>query len=185
MTCFVICLSGRIGSGKTSVSTALAARRHAAAASFGAYIRSVASARRLDGSQREVLQDLGAEVIADHGHEWLCREVIAAAGWKGDRDLVVDGIRHVEVFEAIKRITMPAATLLVHLQLESDGELGIRAESRGIKAVARTGIEQHSTERDVVTLLPALADFVVSAELPIEQVVSSIDGYLNKASVHP
>lgn len=179
MAPLVVCLSGRIGSGKTSVSLALAKKRQAAVASFGAYIRSVASARGLDADRREVLQNLGAELIADHGHEGLCRAALSAAKWQGDRELIVDGIRHVQIFEAIKRITAPSMTLLVHLQLESDGELGVRAERRGIEAEARARLEQHSTERDVIAALPSVADLVLSAELPIEQVVGSIDLYLS------
>ncbi len=178
MNPFVICLSGRIGSGKTSVSIALAAARNAATASFGAFVRTVAIARGLDANRREVLQDLGANLITEHGHEWLCREVVAAANWKQDRDLVVDGVRHVDVFDAIKRISAPTTTLLIYLQLESEMELAVRTGSRGILPDARARLEQHSTEHDVIQALPSLADLVVSAEAPVERIVGAIDAFL-------
>lgn len=185
MNLFVICLSGRIGSGKTSVATALATARDAATTSFGAFVRTAAIARGLDANRREILQDLGAKLITDHGHEWLCREVIGSANWKQDRDLVVDGIRHVEVFDAIKRIAAPTTALLVHLQLESEVELAVRAGRRGIAPEARTDLEQHSTEHDVIRELPELADLVVSAEAPVEQIVGAINAFLIDRNLAP
>lgn len=178
MNPIVICLSGRIGSGKTSVSTALATARCAATASFGTFVRAEAITQGLDANQREVLQDVGARLIVDHGHEWLCREVIASANWKQDRDLVVDGIRHVDVFNAIKRISASIPTLLIFLNLESEVELAVRARSRGLSSESRSGLEQHSTELDVIQSLPALADLVVSAETPVEGIVDAINAFL-------
>jgi dephospho-CoA kinase len=127
----VICLSGRIGSGKTSMSAALARARGAASVSFGAYVRTAAAARGLDSTHRETLQNLGAKLIEDHGHDWFCREVLATASWDGDRDLVVDGIRHVAVLEVIKRLVAPTNTVLIHLTLNSESDLRARASSRG------------------------------------------------------
>lgn len=180
----VVCLSGRIGSGKTSVSALLAHARGAASASFGAYVRSVATARGHDSTHRETLQDLGAQMIADHGHEWLCREVIAAADWKGDRDLIVDGIRHVAVLEAIRKIVAPAEAVLVHLALDSESELRARADSRGLAPDQRTRVERHSTELDVQQALPKLADLVLPAERPIEETVATIAEFLESVG-HP
>lgn len=179
MTYFVVCLSGRIGSGKTSVSAALGSARRAVTASFGAYVRREAVARGLDAEQREVLQDLGAELIAENGHEWLCRQVVATANWNGDCDLVIDGVRHVEVLETIRRITYPVRTLLVYLALEAEAELGVRAELRGVSSGARADLEQHSTEIDVIRALPDLADVVVSAENSVEQIVDTINTFLD------
>lgn len=180
MTPCVVCLSGRIGSGKTSVSSAFASAHHSAVTGFGAFVRAEAGARGLDSTRREVLQDLGEELISMRGNDWLCRQVIATANWKRDRDLVIDGVRHVSVFEAIKLIVAPTTALLVHLQLDFRGELDSRGERRGIAPLSRPELEAHSTERDVIAALPAVADLVVIAEWPVEQIVAAIYAFLNE-----
>ena len=94
MTFPVICFSGRIGSGKTSVSRAVAHTLGAAWTGFGDFVRASASAAGLDSSSREVLQELGAKLIRQHGVAWLSVQVIARARWDGQRALVIDGVRH-------------------------------------------------------------------------------------------
>ena len=184
MTCLVVCLSGRIGSGKTSLSAALASARGATSVSFGAYVRSVAVVRGLDATHRETLQDLGAELIEEHGYEWLCRQVVGAANWDGKHDLIVDGIRHAGVLEAIRSMMAPAKTVLLHLELDSESELRRRDEGRSFSPERRTEVEKHSTERDVQSSLPAGADLTLRAERWIEETVAAavvfLDGLLSK-----
>src|ERR1039458_2129720 len=93
-TPIVVCFSGRIGSGKTSVSQCVATTLGAAWTSFGGFIRDAAQERGLDANSREVLQTLGAQLISEKGTDWLCEQVITRAKWDGHQPLVIDGVRH-------------------------------------------------------------------------------------------
>src|SRR5207237_1082407 len=83
----VMALSGRIGSGKTTVSTEVARRLGWVRTSFGDYVRSLARSRGLDDS-RETLQPLGASVL-NEGVEPFCRAVLAQAGWTSGTPVVI------------------------------------------------------------------------------------------------
>ena len=128
---------------------------------------------------------MGAELVSNHGYEGLSEQVIANAKWDGNRDLVIDGIRHVDVLEAIKRNVTPTPVLLIYLQLDSQPELDSRAEHRGITPLSRPKLEAKSTERDVIEALPAVADIVVSAEQPMDQIVLKINALLETLGAAP
>lgn len=168
-----VCFSGRIGSGKTSVSRQVAKVIEGAWSGFGDFVRSQAVARSLDPGSREVLQDLGAELIRIHGSVWLCEQVIASAQWDGSKPLVIDGVRHVAVMDDITQLIAPHRAVLVHLALDDELE-----RSRDLDAHTRVAAEKHSTEQDVIHRLPQRADLVVSSNEPIEQVVNTIVSFI-------
>lgn len=174
----VICFSGRIGSGKTSVSRQVAKVIGGAWAGFGDFVRSQAVSRSLDPGSREVLQDLGAELIRVHGSAWLCEQVIATAQWNEIKPLVVDGIRHIEVMDGITRLVAPHRAVLVHLALDNGLE-----RSRDLDADLRVAAEKHSTEQDVIHRLPQRADLVVSSNEPVEQVVNTVASFIRALGI--
>lgn len=178
MNSAVICFSGRIGSGKTSVSRPVADRLGASWTGFGDFVRATAAESGLDPSSRVVLQDLGAKLIRENGIGWLCSQVIARATWDGKRALVIDGVRHVPVFEEIIRQAAGHATVLIYLAFD-----GSRQGSSGLDTEARQRVEQHSTERDVLDALPLRADLVVSADAPLESVVEDVLNFLRQLGI--
>lgn len=171
----VICFSGRIGSGKTSVSRSVADRLGASWTGFGDFVRATAAGLGSDPSSREILQDLGARLIRENGIAWLCSQVIARASWDEQRALVIDGVRHIQVLEEIIHQVAGHPTVLVHLAFE-----GARP---GLDAEARQRAEQHSTERDVLDALPSKADLVVSADAPLEAVVDAVLNFLKQRGI--
>ena len=118
MTGLVLCFSGRIGSGKTSVSRLIADSVNGSWTGFGDFIRAHAEAESLDSASREILQDLGQRLLSTHGPRWLCEQVIARTNWSGSGVLVVDGVRHVDVADCIKELVSPTRALFIHLELE-------------------------------------------------------------------
>ncbi|WP_368563149.1 hypothetical protein [Pseudoxanthomonas sp. UTMC 1351] len=170
----VVCFSGRIGSGKTSVSRAVANKINGVWTGFGDLMRSEAIARLLDPDSREVLQDLGAQLIQEHGNTWLCEQVIARAKWDGAKPLIIDGVRHVSILDELRGLLGSHQVLLVHLDLRDGVE-----RSRDLDQISRSSAEQHSTEQDVIKSLPQRASLIVSADLPLEQVVDQIVEYLD------
>jgi len=180
MTSIVVCFSGRIGIGKTSASKALAERLNCPWTGFGDYIRSVATNRGLNPDDRDEMQELGASLIDEHGFEWLCGHVIAAARWPGDCPLVVDGIRHAEAFQTIRRLLPSHRTVLILLMTDSEEALGARLTERGIDPALRAKWEAHSTETQVLSNLPMIANLVVSANLPVDKVTAQIMSFIEE-----
>jgi dephospho-CoA kinase len=168
----VIGFSGRIASGKSAISKALAADMGCRRVSFGDYVRKVAAERGLAPS-REVLQSLGEELEAADVNRF-CRAVIDLAEWQSGSSLVIDGIRHVQVLESLRRLVEPTPLILVFV--EADDSLRIsRLAERGEGEDGRLGsVESHSTEQDVIEGLPQLADIRLSADESTASAVATL-----------
>ncbi len=162
-------VSGRIGSGKTTLAHGLAARLSCGYASFGDYVRNVALERGLDGSQRGVLQAVGDELIATG---WLpfCRAVLDFAGYvRGP--VVVDGVRHVEAVHVLARIVYPLPFRLVAVHANSEARAK-RLQTRRVDATVAQRAEVHANESQVGAVLD-LADYTVAGNLTIEEAVDT------------
>ena len=158
----VIGFSGRIASGKSAISAALAADIGCRRVSFGDYVRKVAAERGL-APTREALQSLGEELEAADVNRF-CRAVVDWAEWRLGSSLVVDGIRHVQVLESLRSLVKPTPLILVFVEA-GDSRRTSRLAERGEGEDARLGlVESHSTERDVLEGLPQLADIRLSAD---------------------
>jgi dephospho-CoA kinase len=154
-------VSGRIGSGKTTLAEALAHRLGCSHASFGEYVRSVAKDRGARGDDRRVLQDLGDELISA-GWESFCSAVLEDAGYSGG-SIVVDGIRHLEAIEALKRAVDPVPWRLVAVNVEP-GRRGQRLHDRGVNAAGVSEADAHPNESEVDAVLKR-ADYEVMGTL--------------------
>ena len=158
----VIGFSGRIASGKSAISKALAADIGCRRVSFGDYVRKMAAEQGL-APTREVLQSLGEELEAADVKRF-CRAVIDSAKWQSGSSLVIDGIRHVQVLKSLRSLVEPTPLILVFVEAD-DSVRTSRLAERGEGEDVRLGsVESHSTERDVLEGLPQLADVRLSAE---------------------
>jgi cytidylate kinase len=158
-------VSGRIGSGKTTLAQALAVRMECGYASFGDYVRSVALARELNVSERKVLQDVGDELIAAG---WLpfCRAMLDHSGYAGG-SVVVDGIRHREAVTTLAQIVAPLPFRLLAVYIDSERR-DRRLRDRGVDLIGVKVAEAHANESHVGAVLD-LADYTVAGHLTIEQ----------------
>ncbi len=172
MKSLVLAFAGRIGSGKSSISRAVAKELRCPYVSFGAYVREVAGLRGL-GSERVTLQDLGASLIQDLGWDQFCLVVLAQADWNPGESLVIDGIRHSEAVYTLGRLVAPSSLVLVYIDVDETSQER-HLESRG---TTHSGdlhrIEAHPIERQVATLAE-IADLVVNGEKTVEQLVREI-----------
>lgn len=178
MTPTVVGIAGAIGSGKSTVATALANQLGCPIASFGSYVRSVATMRGI-GHSRTALQAISEELLDSIGLKGLIEETLIAAKWAGNQSLVIDGIRHPEMIAALRDRVAPLQLKIIYLAVE---EL-VRSE----RVLARDalseeqllGFDRHSTERDVGTRVRELADHVIdangSAAATLALVVNAID----------
>jgi cytidylate kinase len=158
----IVAFAGRIGAGKSSVSAAFAADLGWKFASFGAFVRKTATERGMDSS-RESLQAIGAELEANDAATF-CRAVLNDAGWNAGESAVVEGIRHVRIWETLKDLVAPQPVFLVYLEAPEDLRRARLQERGAQEAHYLERAETHSTERDVIAELPQLANLVLSTE---------------------
>lgn len=141
----VLCFSGGIASGKTTLSAAVAERLGMRRGSFGGFVRQTAKERGVEDT-RESLQSLGETLIAEMGWDGFCAAVLHAAGWTPGSTLVLDGIRHTSAFETVRKYVAPMTTVLVFVDVERDVRQA-RADSAQAADLAKA--DTHSTEQDV------------------------------------
>ncbi len=165
----VVCFSGRIGSGKTSLTLALAGRLGWRRAAFGDYLRDRIYREGGDAHDREALQELGQHLV-DTDAEQFCRNVLAHAGYIQGESLLVDGIRHVAMYRLVTSLVAPVPTRLLHLSVDSEYVLD-RVDRRSGEVPDLARAEAHRVEAELVTDLPAVADAIVDGNLEFDEVV--------------
>jgi len=168
MSRLVVCFAGGIGSGKSLVSKKVAAALGWPRVSFGDYVRGVARQRGLDQT-RETLQQVGAELVAGNVEDF-CRGVLDHAEWSSGESLVVDGIRHLEVMDTLRSMTVPSVVVLVFVDV-GRAERKRRVLERAIGDISFENAERHSTEIQVGGRLREAADIVIDGRQPVDVVV--------------
>ena len=151
---FVLAISGRIASGKSTLSLHIAGTLKCARASFfGDYVHQVATARglELDG---DTLQSVGAELV-ESGWEPFCLAVLSQSSWRPGQLLVIDGVRHVDAVPHLKILVAPVSLILVHVMIDEELRTGRIREREATSEASDKRNEMHSTERDVKNGSPA------------------------------
>jgi len=175
MSPVVLAFSGRILSGKTSLAQAVASALGCGIASFGDYVRSVARSRGLSNT-REQLQSLGQSLVAEDVFGF-CLKVIEEAQWESGKSLVIDGIRHIEALDCVRRIVAPDRLYLVFVAVDDATRLR-RSDSVNVRA-SLEDIDQHPTEIQVGTVIRRQADYVVSGNADLNVVCSEIGAWIS------
>ncbi|MDQ3694453.1 MAG: AAA family ATPase [Chloroflexota bacterium] len=160
MSDLVIAFAGAIGSGKTTLSNAVCEALDCPRVGFGDYVRQVARSRGLDDS-RQVLQNVGASLV-DGGVDRLCRAVLSQADWRPGTSLVIDGVRHVEVMESLRRLVAPSELRLVFVAVDDPTRLSRLVTEDIADKHDLDRVDDHSTEAQVRSALPTIADLVVT-----------------------
>jgi ribosome-binding protein aMBF1 (putative translation factor)/adenylate kinase family enzyme len=174
----VLGFAGRIGSGKSTLSTEVAKALGWPRASFGDYVRTVARNSGLDES-REVLQELGASLI-EGGVDDFCRAVLANCGWNAGEPLVIDGIRHAEVIESLRKLVAPLEMKVVYLDVGDDKRLENLRTREQAETEALKRVEEHPTEEQVKDRLPGLADLRLAGDHPVPELVSTLVKWIHQ-----
>lgn len=168
-TGLVICFSGRIGSGKSSVTESLAAALGWRRAGFGDYLRQRIVQEGGDPTSRQALQDLGQRLV-DTDPDQFCRDVIAGVGFRPSEDLLLDGIRHLDIYRRVERLVAPSQARLIHLAAD-DEHVRDRVARREDGAADLARAESHRVESDLSMSLPSIADVTIDANLPLTVVL--------------
>lgn len=165
----LLCFSGQIGSGKSSVSTAVAAALGWRRTGFGDYLRHEIVRSGGDPNDRQALQDLGQQRVETDAAAF-CRDVLAAAGFTPGDDLVIDGIRHVAIFEMLAEVSKPSEARLLFL--------GAPETTRNVRIQTRADAHDfarastHRVETELQDELPQRADALVDARQSFDQVMA-------------
>jgi gluconate kinase len=165
----LLCFSGQIGSGKSSVSTAVARALGWSRTGFGDYLRSEIARLGGDPSSRQALQDMGQKRV-DEDAVAFCRDVLATGGFRPGDDFVIDGVRHVDIFDILLTEASPSTARLVFLSAQEANRMA-RVEVRAdYKDFARAS--GHPVEAQLRDDLPSRAEAIVNADQPLESVVA-------------
>lgn len=173
----VLTISGRTRAGKTTLATELSESLRWPWTSFSSYVRAEAQRRGIPETRR-ALQDLGAGLIDELGAEEFCRRMLEHGTVSVESaPFIVEGVRHLAVLKALRRVLAPAKVLHVHLDV-SDAERNRRLAGEGVSAAEGQQWERHSTERDVLAGLPGAADLLVDADRAREEVANTVVEWL-------
>lgn len=177
----VVCLSGRIGSGKSSVATALSDQLAWPRAGFGDYLRQELTRLGGDPSSRQALQDLGQSLVEKDAAAF-CLAVVSDVGFLPGGDLVIDGVRHANIQHCLRRVVAPSACKLIFLAADEEERLR-RVAQRPLGEEDFARAEGHAAEADMTAELPMMADKIVDGSQPIETVLaeclSTVRGWKN------
>jgi dephospho-CoA kinase len=158
-------------SGKTSVTKALAQGLRWPRVAFGDYVRAQLVQRSGDPTSREAMQNLGQRLV-DEDAEGFVREVLRSSGFRPGENLLVDGVRHVDIQTLIAKLVQPSRAFLIHLAVD-DAHAHARAAGRSQFRAEVAQAEAHRVESDIREALPKQADQVIDATAPLETVIAA------------
>lgn len=164
----LLCFAGAIGSGKSSVSTAVADALGWPRTGFGDYLRSELRHIGGDPSSREALQKLGQERV-EANPATFCSDVLSAGGYTPNINFVIDGIRHTDILAVLRHLATPADTRLIFLEAE-ESTRALRVQKRPDGQDFKRA-SQHLVEAELRDELPAAADAIINSEQDLELVV--------------
>lgn len=155
MASIAVAFSGRIGSAKSAVASAVADKLGAPRVGFGDYVRSVASFAGINNGNREVWQDVGSLLIK-YPREF-CSKVLGQAQYRRGSTIVIEGIRHSIVVDELRIQVAPAELIHIHISVD-DATIHHRLQDEGISDPRASRLEVDPTEAEVLTILPERAD---------------------------
>lgn len=139
-----VALAGEMGSGKSVVAEHLRTAHHFQVRGFGDVVRSEARGRGISTDDRTALQDLGQVMMATLGARWMVERVLQPA----TSALAVDGVRHVDVLDALTAEHPDLVFVFLSADVES---LDLRWQSRG-DASDRARAAAHPVEAELSAL---------------------------------
>lgn len=162
----VVCISGKIASGKTYLSKLLAERNEWIRCSTSDYLRYLLCKEGYVNPSRQQLQEKGEEEINRGWDDFAKSFIEFAVANKSKPILVVDGVRHIEFFNQIKSLVSPQGCLLLYLNI-SDALIQHRLDERGETAIDFNCIAEGNQQE-----LYHLADYITEGYLEeVEQFI--------------
>jgi adenylate kinase family enzyme len=167
-----------MGAGKSTLARALSDALGVPRISFGEYIRSVLRQRGIQES-RTALQGLGESLVEDDARGFTT--AVLSGLWK--EGAVVDGIRHVEVLQAIRDTAAPLPVVLVYVDVD-EAVRKQRLAERGMSPEEIDAADAHSTEQQVGGELREMAALRVHGDRDLAEAVRLVSDWVKKNFTH-
>lgn len=169
----IIAISGRMASGKTTFANALADGLGGAVGSFGDYVRELAVKRGFS-TERSSLQLIGQAAVESDPMGFVT-DFMAWGGWDSRTTLVLDGLRHISVRNALRSHANASRLAIVFVHIEADDKCRLaRLRARGEDDVSVALHDSHASEVDVNNALSDEADLFVQRTDDVGAMVSAL-----------
>lgn len=170
----IVCISGRMRSGKSTISKALASKLNWKRASFGEFVLEKAKACNADFKCRAVLQKIGTHLI-ESGWQSFVSAVLDSASWNPGEPLIIDGLRHVDAIAYIIELTKPTPLYLVYVDVDES----IRQHRLSETEKFDPETEDHLVEFESKSSLKELANLVIcgskTPQIQIERILKLLE----------
>jgi Fic family protein len=170
----IIVLSGAKGVYTSALSVVLADFLKWKRAKFSDYIRELAATSGESSDDTAVLQRIGQQLVRNRLEEFVTA-VLRLADWKPGENLVLDGLRHAEVFMELQRQVGKSADLrVVHVAIHDRDDRKDRAKrSEGFSNSEFDMYDRDETEQQVEQT-PAYANLSLNGADPRGELVRTI-----------
>lgn len=174
---FAIAFAGKIGSGKTTISTAVAQALACKRASFGDYVRFRVAELGVELT-RENLQRIGTELL-ESDRLGFCRDVLLYAGWSEGESIVIDGLRHRETIPLLNKILSPAYLRIVYIDVDEQTRVERLVPRRETDVMALASADAHSSEQQLAAI-ERMADMNLDGRNPLPSSVAAVLEWMAK-----
>lgn len=168
---YILIFSGKVGSGKSSISQIIADKFKFQWLSFGNYVRIKATQEGIEHT-RINLQDLGEKLLKEDIKQF-CNNVLNQVDW-GVEPLVIDGLRHDTILQELRSIIYPNKIFHVHLNITDDIRSQRLLKTRLIEIKDINAIDSHQNEIQVMANLGDTADIIINADNEIDIIVRDL-----------
>lgn len=155
----LIAFTGSIGAGTSGLSQAVADLLGWPRVKFSDHIREMARAQGSDPNDLNVLQAIGQSLVVDDLENFV-KAVLARADWREQGNLIVDGLRHIEVRTEMLRQIGAVPLHVVHVALP----LPERAQKAGLKAATLGLHDAELSEAQLERILPQYANLSLEGD---------------------
>ena len=169
----IIAFSGSSQTGKTTLARLLADHLNAKVLIFGDFVRDQAKNLGIENPTREMLQDLGHQMVKSDAQRF-CSAALESARHRSGESLVVDGIRHLEILAAIQKLNPEQNVRLVYLSAPLE-----KRQERTHGNEDLTQVDSHPVEADTNEKLRAAADLVLDTSGDREQAFRRLLNWLS------
>ncbi len=169
-----LCLAGGIASGKSILAGAIADRICYPSMSFGGALRRI-SDRNGWPSDRGSLQALGQSRIEELGYPRFLDWIVGQAGYDWSAPLIVDGVRHGEIYRLIADQFHPA--MLVFMECSPELQLSRLVRRDGLSEAQARRVLAHETEMHLPELM-TMSTLIVRADQDIGRQVSNVMAHM-------
>jgi dephospho-CoA kinase len=131
-----------------------------------------------DRNDRTVLQQLGQALVLTKPGDFVNDVLHQQPGAEHAENVIVDGVRHVEILLELKKQAPPRTLKLIHIKADSETrqERLMRRDRVERRLIAR--YDSDITEAQVARILPQYADLTIDGSLPVELLVDQVIGFV-------